>query len=964
MRRFLFLFTTAILLVTGCQHNLEGQLSVSPTVLDFDGDAGTKVIKITADSGWSIEQTSGSAWCSPSMKSGKATAVVDINVTANGPEARSAELVISAPGAKSVKVAVNQAAGEEGPDVPPGPDGPDGPGEKGEFYPAESSGINVDPAYPDADKPCTIKFSPSSGNPLYSHSGELYAHLGVIVEGEWMFVPSDWGTTDEKVHFKKVADNSWELKLEPSIREYFKSGTTPVTKIAIIVRSADGNIKSHDADQFCSVVDNKYKQEEFVPDAVVEKSLPAGVGHGINYNSDGSVTFVFYDQDTAKKRHEYCYIVGDWNNWERVKEGAMAWDAAAGCWWITLGGFDADKEYRFQYRMEDASGSNLYISDPYTEIVYDQWNDQYIQGVPAFPEGARQLVSAFQINRPDYSWQVPDFKVEDKNDLVIYEMFFRDFTVSQDIEGALAELDYIGKLGVNAVELMPVQEFDGNNSWGYNPNHWFALDKYYGTREEYKQFIDECHKRGLAVIIDVVYNHATGSHPWAKLFWNGSATAANNPWFNVAPAHPYNVFHDMNHENPMVKEHVKKSLGYLLEEYNVDGFRFDLSKGFTQKKTDPDVAAWGRYDQSRVDILKGYADHIWSVDKDAVVIFEHLSDWDEEKVLAEHGIQLWRNVSHEYRTAVSGGSGNFSNMYSNSPFGGFVGYMESHDEERICHGAGADVSSITWGVIGLGDDWNNDRIMSADGPFVVARNLTVTAADRFKIRKAGEWVDSYNYGAASDNYKLTVGQAYVMTVGGGSKDMYVPAAGTYDIYFCPDIETVWLMEAGKRPQEPDIKPDGDKEDALTVAMRRAGASAAFFLTVPGPKMIWQFGEIGYDYSINYNDRTGEKPVVTDQYMAVPARKALYDTYSTLLKFRRENPRFFDSDAEFTWTPTGTVKKITCSVDGRTFHVVGNFAKASAEYTLPSGTWKDYINGGSVSGKIILKQGEFRLLTNF
>ena len=401
-------------------------------------------------------------------------------------------------------------------------------------------------------------------------------------------------------------------------------------------------------------------------------------------------------------------------------------------------------------------------------------------------------------------------------------------------------------------------------------------------------------------------------------------------------------------------------------EYDVDGFRFDLTKGFTQKDTggdNGDVAAWGRYDQSRVDILKGYADHIWSVNSNAVVIFEHLSDWDEEKVLAEHGMQLWRNVNHEYRTAVNGGTGNFTNMYSTAPFGGFVGYMESHDEERICYGAGADASSVTWGVIGLGDDWNNDKKLSKDGVFFSVKNVSAKANDRFKIRKAGEWNDAFNYGASTDNFKLTVGQGYKMTNGSGSKDMYVPAAGTYDIYFSLETETVWLMEAGKRPADPAVG-GGEKEDALTVAMRRAGASAAFFLTVPGPKMIWQFGEIGYDYSIEYNDRTGEKPVVTDAYMAEPARKALYDTYSDLLKFRRENPRFFDKDAKFEWTPSATVKTITCTVDGKKFHVVGNFAKSAQSYSVPSGSWNDYINGGNVSGTISLKEGEFRLLTSF
>ena len=936
---------TVAFLAVGCTQNLE-RFNVTPTALDFPGDQSSKVITITSEGAWSLTMQDGIDWCFASKTSGKISAAVTISVTANTSGPRTAEFTVSSPGYDPVKVIVNQAEGN-----------PD----KGEFYPVPESGIEVEPLCPNADKPCTIKFMPSAGNPLYGYTGELYAHLGVVVDGEWQFVPSDWGTTDEKVHFKKVADNSWELKLEPTVREYFQSGETPITKLAIIVRTADGNTKSHSDDQFCSAVDNKYQAEEFEPDPIVNESLPAGAENGINYNADGSVTFVVYDKGTDGKRHDYCYVVGDWNEWQRNAESAMRWDGNTSCWWLTLDGFDADKEYRFQYRLGNGS-SDIYLSDPYTEIVYDQWNDQYIQGVPAFPEGAKQLVSAFQINRPAYDWKHSDFKVEDKSDLVIYEMLFRDFTKSQNIAGAMAQLDYIENLGVTAVQLMPIQEFDGNLSWGYNPNHWFALDKYYGTREQYKEFIDECHRRGLAVIVDVVYNHATGSHPWAKLWWAGDRTASNNPWFNEYPTHPYNVYHDMNHENAMVKEHVKRSLEYLLTEYDVDGFRFDLTKGFTQNMTDPDVGAWGRYDQSRVEILKGYADHIWSVNDNAVVIFEHLSDWDEEEVLANHGMQLWRNVNHEYRSAVSGGTGNFGNMYSTKPFGGYVGYMESHDEERLCYGAGADASTVTWGVIGLGDNWDNDKIMSKDGVFFSVKNVSVKANDRFKIRKAGEWNDAFNYGASSDNYKLTIGQGYKMTNGNGSKDMYIANAGTYDFYFSVDAETVWVMNAGQRPADPSVGSGGQSEDALTVAMRRAGASAAFFLTVPGPKMIWQFGEIGYDYTIEHNGRTGEKPVVTDEYLAVPARKALYDTYAALLKFRKENPRYFDKDAKFEWTPTGEIKKITCSVDGNTFHVVGNFSKTSKSYTLPSGTWTDEINGGTASGSITLKQGEFRLLT--
>lgn len=956
MKRILYAFITfaAVLAVFGCNRELGGELSVSPASLEFGGDAETQTLTVNASSSWTIAMSSNVKWCTLSKTYGKSSETIEVSVTANSNTERSVTLYFNTVGGTPVSVTVMQAPGtaESGPAYDNSV--------QGEFYPEASSGITVEPVYPAADQSCTIIFKPESGNPLYGYSGELYGHFGVVVEGEWMFVPTEWATTEEKTHFKKVAENHWEFKMEPSIREYFGSGETPVTKIALIVRTADGNTKSHDADQFCSVYDDKFEAEEFIPDEVVGKWLPEGVKQGINYNEDGSVTFVLYDKDKAGASHTYCYIVGDWNNWERVKEGAMFRDNSAGMWWITLDGFDTDKEYRFQYRLGNASGSDTYVSDPYTEIVYDQWNDQYIDGVPAFPEGAKALVSAFQINRPSYSWKHSDFKVEDKHDLVIYEMLFRDFTKSQDIEGAMAELDYIENLGVNAVQLMPVQEFDGNLSWGYNPNHWFALDKYYGTREEYKEFVDECHARGLAVIVDVVYNHATGSHPWAKMWWNGSATAENNPFFNVTPTHPYNVYHDMNHDNAMVKEHVKRSLEYLLTEYDVDGFRFDLTKGFTQTDSggdNGDVAKWGRYDQSRVDILKGYADHIWSVNDNAVVIFEHLSDWDEEKVLAEHGMQLWRNVNHEYRSAVGGGTGDFTNMYSNAPFGGFVGYMESHDEERLCYGA-AGSSDGSWGICGTMTNWSSDVTMSADGPFVVAKNVTFTADDEFKLRYAGDW--GRNYGTSTAGYKLPLGTGYKLS--SNAQNMKAPAAGSYDVYFCEAVETIWMMTPGQRPEEPDVEVSD--EDALTVAMRRAGASAAFFLTVPGPKMIWQFGEIGYDYTIEHNGRTGEKPVVTAEYMADPARKGLYDTYATLLKFRRENPRFFDKDAKFEWTPSGAVKKITCSVDGKTFHVVGNFGKTSTTYTVPSGSWTDYINGGPVSGSLTLKQGEFRLLTDF
>ena len=501
---------------------------------------------------------------------------------------------------------------------------------------------------------------------------EVEVHpLGIVVDDEWNFVPAEWDENIEKCRFTKVASNHWTLTLKPTIREFFGSGETPVVKLAMVIRSDDGT-KQTRPDQFCSVTDTKYEVVPFEPDPVVKEAKPSGAEYGINYNSDNSVTFVFYDKDTAGKSHKYCYIVGDWNGWERVSEGAMKRDDASGCWWITLNGFDADKEYRFQYRLGNEKGSDTYVSDPFTEIVYDQWNDQYIDGVPAFPEGAKALVSAFRINKPSYTWKYPDFRIEDKNDLVIYEMLFRDFTTSKDIDGAMAELDYIEQLGVNAIELMPIQEFDGNLSWGYNPNHYFALDKAYGTREEYKEFIDECHKRGIAVILDMVFNHATGLNPMNKLYPYGT-DLSSNPWFNTTAPHSDNVYEDWNHDFVPTKTMFTRSLAYWLTEYKVDGFRMDLSHGLCGTKKHTSVGN-----------IKHYYEHgVKAISPDAYMILEHWGDnmGSERPALIKEGMMCWDNTTNAYYQTAMGWLKDGDDL-SSANKDNYVTYCESHDEER------------------------------------------------------------------------------------------------------------------------------------------------------------------------------------------------------------------------------------------------------------------------------------------
>jgi 1,4-alpha-glucan branching enzyme len=138
-------------------------------------------------------------------------------------------------------------------------------------------------------------------------------------------------------------------------------------------------------------------------------------------------------------------------------------------------------------------------------------------------------------------------------------------------------------MGINAIEIMPFNEFEGNNSWGYNPISFLHLI----SIMEQKVFERICRlmpfKRN-AVIMDIALNHATGQCPLAALYWNSATNqpAANNPWFNVTATHPYNVFNDFNHESLSTRYFTSRVVEHWLTEYKLDGFRWDLSKGFTQ----------------------------------------------------------------------------------------------------------------------------------------------------------------------------------------------------------------------------------------------------------------------------------------------------------------------------------------------------------------------------------------------
>ena len=791
---------------------------------------------------------------------------------------------------------------------------------------AQTGTYTTNPSPLNADKEGTITWIDT--NKIFGEADELYVHIGVVDETQtWHNGPKQWCDNDAKYKMTKDGSNKWTITLGPTVREYF-GADIEINTIGVVIRNADGSkqtrpdimIPCEDGALYASIegipasgiisegsslniTANSTKnanitltvagpngsKEYTATDAttltenitfdtkgdytftakvaagdeahevsanltvcgnVIEETRPEGTIEGINVIDENTVTFVFFDSDKQGKYSKYIFWVGDNNNWKISNDYMMKRDNTNKCWWITINDLEPGVEYAFQYHVVPENGDAIRFADPYSTKILDPWNDKWIDetvypGLREFPaEAWEQPATVFKTTGSDYQWEVTDFTVKNRDNLVIYELLLRDFTAEKSLKAAMEKLPYLHSLGVNAIELMPVQEFDGNLSWGYNPAYFFALDKAYGTDDDYRKFIDECHKLGIAVFFDVVYNHATGNFPYCKLWWDAknNKTASNNPWFNVDAPHPFSVFHDFNHTVSGVKEYIKRNLQYLLTEYKIDGFRFDLTKGFTNRPCNDNTAS--NYDQSRIDILKGYNDAIKAIRPDACVILEHFCDGGEEKALAEAGMMLWRNMNHEYCEGAMGYVCDVTGVYANGssmPKNSLVGYMESHDEERTTYKA------VTYG-------------------------------------------------------------------------------------------------------HKDVKTD------LATRMDQAIANAAQFLTIPGPKMIWQFGELGYDYSIDYNgDRTAEKPVKWE-YAQDPERHRLWMAYAKLNTLRNYHAELFTQNASLSYKLSksdwnnGRFVTLTSADGNKSVVVAINLTEKDGNYTLTfpkTGTWTNLLTDETI-----------------
>lgn len=429
-----------------------------------------------------------------------------------------------------------------------------------------------------------------------------------------------------------------------------------------------------------------------LPNVTVENP-PAGTVPGFKDNGDGTVTFAL-----RAPNKPFSYIPASWNGWALDNTTLMKRSVDGNLFWLTIGGFAANQTYLYQFNVD-----GIVIADPYSRTILDPADDAGVSPTvfpnkPAYPSGRSGYVTIYEHQKTPYNWQVASHSRPFKSSLVIYEMLVRDFTTKHSYQAVIDSFDHIKRLGVNAIQLMPVQEFENNDSWGYNPEFYMGLDKYYGPANKLKELIDLAHQNGISVILDVTFNHISGTSPLCQMYWNaaGSKPAVGNPWVNPDSRHLYSPAPDLNHESGWTKEYVKAAFKYWMDEFRVDGFRLDLSKGFTQNDrcggSQFDATCFSGYDASRINILKEYNSYVQSQAPGIYMILEHLCDAQEEQELGANGMMLWTKFHTNYKQAAMGYSSNSNLDVSSAKSTSFrswdsydrpVIYAVSHDEERM-----------------------------------------------------------------------------------------------------------------------------------------------------------------------------------------------------------------------------------------------------------------------------------------
>ncbi len=257
-------------------------------------------------------------------------------------------------------------------------------------------------------------------------------------------------------------------------------------------------------------------------------------------------------------------------------------------WQVTPMTKGEDGYYRASVDLEDGVYQYKFRVLSKTEYLLGQWldvNDPYATEIDLNTQNGMMRVKDGEKVSTFYEWQHDDKPLPANEELVIYEMHIADFvgelegvTLGQYFQAAIAKLDYLVELGINAIELMPVTEYTGNYRWGYLVRYFLAPESSYGNPEDLKRFIDECHARGIRVLIDGIYNHSDGESPLLKIdrdYWYyHDMHYPDDPANFWGPEFNYDHYDEMLDVKPAWK-FIGDVVRYWVQEYHIDGIRYD-----------------------------------------------------------------------------------------------------------------------------------------------------------------------------------------------------------------------------------------------------------------------------------------------------------------------------------------------------------------------------------------------------
>jgi len=296
-------------------------------------------------------------------------------------------------------------------------------------------------------------------------------------------------------------------------------------------------------------------------------------------------------------------LIGSFSDWQEI---SMQKDRQG--YFRTLVELE-DGVYQYKFRVQSKS----WFFEP------DQWvdvNDPYATDIDADHENSVVRIKDGQRITDTYVWQHDDHPLPADQELVIYEMHVANFSGGEDdphlrgkYKHVIEKLDYLCELGINAIELMPVKEYPGDYSWGYNPRYFFATESSYGTTAGLKQLIDECHGRGIRIILDGIYNHSEAASPLTQI--------DHDYWYHHEPRDPENnwgpefnyEFYDEKLDTYPARKFIGDTVRFWIQEYHIDGIRYDAAR----QMANYDFMGWIVQEAKRMASMKPFyniAEHI------------------------------------------------------------------------------------------------------------------------------------------------------------------------------------------------------------------------------------------------------------------------------------------------------------------------------------------------------------------